>query len=96
MLLFGEMIDAARLYEMGLVNRLADGAEELERLASRFIGRAAALNPEGVKLTKALHRAARTMPRDDALAMGTQLNALIATSGTFDAAAEKFRRRDGD
>lgn len=96
MLLFGEMIDAARLYEMGLVNRLADGPEELARVATRFIARAATLNPEGVKLTKALHRAARSMPRDDALAMGTQLNALIATSGTFDAAADRFRKRETD
>jgi enoyl-CoA hydratase len=87
--LFGEVVGAERLYEIGLVNRLADDAGELESLTADFAGRLAALDPDAVALTRETFRAAENMPIDNALDMGKHLNQLLATSGWF---AEGARR----
>jgi enoyl-CoA hydratase/carnithine racemase len=81
--LFGEPVAAARLYEMGLINRLVDGEEALEQTAQEFARHIARLDPEAVKLTRETFRAAENMPIDNALDMGKHLNQLLATSGWF-------------
>lgn len=81
--LFGQPVEAARLYEMGLINRLADGPEELAQTAQAFAGHIAGLDPDAVKLTRETYRAAENMPIDNALDMGKHLNQLLAASGWF-------------
>jgi enoyl-CoA hydratase/carnithine racemase len=91
--MMGQPVEASRLYEMGLINRLAEDADELAREAAAFTGRLAELDPSSIALTKELHRAAQNMPLANSLDMGKQLNSLIATSGVFDAAAKAFEAR---
>ncbi|HKK31664.1 MAG TPA: enoyl-CoA hydratase/isomerase family protein, partial [Alphaproteobacteria bacterium] len=50
--LFGEPVSAERLYEMGLINALADTDEALPVLAEDFVARLLKLNPAAVKQTK--------------------------------------------
>ena len=91
--MMGQPVEAGRLYEMGLINRLADDADDLDHVAAAFTGRFAELDPSSVALTKELHRAAVNMPLANGLDMGKQLNSLIATSGVFDAATKAFEAR---
>jgi len=72
---------ARRLYEMGLVNRVAADADELARIEGEFVAGLAALDPLAVKLTKETLRAAASMPYAEALTLGKQLNALLMASG---------------
>lgn len=89
--LFGELVEARRLYEMGLINRLAADANALETAARSFVDHLAGLDPAAVALTRETFRAAENMPIDNALDMGKHLNQLIAASGWF---AEGAKRRD--
>lgn len=77
---------ARRLYEMGLVNRVAADAGELARIEGEFVAGLAALDPLAVKLTKETLRAAASMPYAEALTLGKQLNALLMASGRIAAA----------
>lgn len=88
--MLGQPIPAARLYEIGLVNRIADGSDALEETVSDFVDQVVALEPEAVALTLELHRAAASLGRADALAMGKQQNALIAASGMLERAMKRF------
>lgn len=90
LLVFGDLVDAERLYAMGLINRLADDGEALAEIESEFVGRLLERDPVSVTLTKESHRATVNMPLDDALAMGKQLNTLIAASGRLEEAAQSF------
>lgn len=81
LLLSAGMHGARRLYEMGLVNRVAAGAGELERIEAEFVAGLVALDPLAVKLTKETLRAAASMPYAEALTLGKQLNALLMASG---------------
>ena len=90
LLVFGDLVDAERLYTMGLINRLADDADDLTRIEAEFVGRLLERDPHAVALTKESHRASVNMPLDDALVMGKQLNALIAASGRLEEAARSF------
>jgi enoyl-CoA hydratase/carnithine racemase len=91
--MMGQPVKAERLYEMGLINRLADDPADLDRVAGEFVGRLSELDPSAVTLTKEIHRAATNMPLVNGLDMGKQLNSLIATSGVFDAAAKAFEAK---
>lgn len=88
--MFGEPIPAERLHALGLINRLAEDAAELARIEAEFVGRIASLDPGAVKATRDLFRAAETMPLENALDMGCNLNLLIEASGTFAAAGRKL------
>jgi enoyl-CoA hydratase/carnithine racemase len=81
--LFGEPVAAARLYEMGLINRLSEDQDSLDREAGQFAAHLAGLDPDAVRLTRETFRAAENMPIDNALDMGKHLNQLLATSGWF-------------
>lgn len=72
---------ARRLYEMGLINRVAADAGELARIEGEFVASLVALDPLAVKLTKETLRAAASMPYAEALTLGKQLNALLMASG---------------
>jgi enoyl-CoA hydratase/carnithine racemase len=95
--LFGDLVEATRLYEMGLVSRLADGPEELAEIEADFVGRLAALDPHAVALTREMFRAAETMPLDNALDMGKHLNSFLSASGWFAEGGRKFaaQKKDG-
>ncbi len=98
--MLGEFIEAPRLHQMGLINRLAADAEELTRIEVDFVAALVALDPHAVALTKETHRAAASMPLEDALVMGKHLNALLAASGRIDEGAQAFaarrkRKKDG-
>ena len=77
---------ARRVYEMGLVNRVAADAGELARIEAEFVAGLAALDSLAVKLTKETLRAAASMPYAEALTLGKQLNALLMASGRIAAA----------
>ncbi len=89
-LLFGDLIPARRLYEVGLINRLVAGAEALHQVAQQFVGNLVALDPDAVRMTKESHRASRNMPLLDALEMGKLGNALIAASGRMEQAMQGY------
>ncbi|MBT4488533.1 MAG: enoyl-CoA hydratase/isomerase family protein [Rhodospirillaceae bacterium] len=89
-LMFGDLIPARRLYEVGLINRLVEGAEALSQVAQQFVGNLVALDRDAVRMTKEAHRAARNMPLLDALEMGKLGNALIAASGRMDEAMQGY------
>jgi enoyl-CoA hydratase/carnithine racemase len=86
---------ARRLYEAGLINRLAKDAGELEDIEAEFVADLVALDPSAVKLTKETARASNAMPLGEALLMAKQLNALLAASGRIDEAVERFAKSKG-
>ncbi|MFL2987731.1 MAG: enoyl-CoA hydratase/isomerase family protein [Candidatus Poriferisodalaceae bacterium] len=88
--LLGEAISARRLYEMGLINRLAEDPEELSEVANTFISHLTTLNPTAVRAAKEIHHAARNMPLADALVMGAQQNSLISASGWLTEGMKKY------
>ena len=90
LLVFGDLVDAERLYGMGLINRLVEDSAMLVETETAFVERLLERDPHAVMLTKESHRAAVNMPLDDALAMGKQLNTLIAASGRLEEAAKTF------
>lgn len=90
--LFGKRVKASRLYEMGLINDLADGSEELSALEASFCGHLAGLAPDAVAYTRESFRAAEYMPLDNALDMGKQLNQLLGTGGWFAAAGARYAK----
>ena len=91
--LFGEEVGAERLFAAGLINRLAEDTADLAKLEEEFVGRLAALDPQAVKFTRDIFRAAETMPLDNALDMGRQLNQLIAATGGFAKAGQKLSQK---
>lgn len=93
-LLFGDLIEADRLHEALLINRLVDGSEALHQAADDFCARLAALDVDAVRMTKELHKATLNMPLDDALTMGKHANALIKASGRLDEAAARHAARN--
>ncbi|MCP5029590.1 MAG: enoyl-CoA hydratase/isomerase family protein [Actinomycetia bacterium] len=93
--MLGQPIPATRLYEQGLINRIAPGSEALRATADQFMAALVALDPDAVAMTLEIHRAARNMPLADALTMGKQQNALIAASGMLDRAMRRFAERKG-
>ncbi len=81
--LFGQPVEAARLAEAGLINRLVDTADDLDAAVDGFVGRILELDPVAVRQTVETYRAARTMPLEQAFTMGEHLNQLIEATGGF-------------
>lgn len=92
LLMFGDLVGAERLWQMGLINDLAADDEALDVMAADWITRLLALDAEAVALTKENHRLARHAPLSDALTAGAQQNALLNASGKFREGAERFRQ----
>lgn len=95
LLLSQDVVPARTLHELRLLNRLLPDAAALDAAAADFAGRLAALDPLAVRQTKEMHRAARGLPLDDALAMATQLNALLVAGGRFRQGADRLAQRKG-
>jgi enoyl-CoA hydratase/carnithine racemase len=92
-LLSAETFPAEHLFQNRLINALADGPAELQRMVDDMTARLAALDPVAVKLTKDAHRMAAAMPVSEAIVMGGQLNALLMSSGRITAARDKLKRK---
>lgn len=91
-LLSADTFTTAHLAANRLVNHVADGTAELERIAAEVAARLASLDPVAVKLTKDAHRMASSMPLSEAIVMGRQLNALLMSSGRITAARDRLQR----
>ena len=89
-LLSARTVSAARLFEAGLINRLAANSQALAEAESEFVAGLLELDPVAVKLTKETHRATAAMPPGEALLVAKQLNALLAASGQIDKAVQRF------
>ena len=89
-LLRARTVSAARLFEAGLINRLAANSQALAEAESEFVAGLLELDPVAVKLTKETHRATAAMPPGEALLVAKQLNALLAASGQIDKAVQRF------
>jgi enoyl-CoA hydratase/carnithine racemase len=92
LLLSADSFSAERLHGMGLVNRLADGPEALQKVADDMVQGLVDLEPVAVRLTKETLRAVSAMPLGEALTVSKQLNALLMASGRIEKAAEIFAR----
>lgn len=92
LLLSSDMVSAARLNEMGLINRLAADADDLTRIEGTFVAGLVGLEPIAVRLTKETLRAVSTMPLGEALSVAKQLNALLMASGRIDKGAAFFAK----
>lgn len=92
--MLGETISADRLNAAGLINRLAEDAQDLAKLESEFVGQLAKLDPRAVKQTRDIFRAAEQMPLDNALDMGRQLNQWTAAMGGFAKAGRTLAGKD--
>ena len=69
--MFGDMATAERLWEVGLVNELADGSDALAESVRAFTDRIVKLAPLAVKQTLETFRATELMPIDQGLTMGS-------------------------
>ena len=90
--IFGQPVPAQRLYNVGLINRLAADAEKLEEIEMEFVGHIVGLDPRAVKFTRDIFRAGENMPLDNAFDMGRQLNQLIGAVGGFAKAGRSLRK----
>jgi enoyl-CoA hydratase/carnithine racemase len=91
--MFGELVDAERLMTAGLVNRLAEDLDDLNRIRAAFIGRILELDATAVRQTIETFRAARDMPLTGSMTLGRHLNQLLDASGAFARGSEKFADR---
>lgn len=90
--LFGALETAERLFEAGLVNRIADGPEGLAVTEAEFVDHILKLDPVAVRQTIAAYRAAEAQPLEQALTAGITLNQLIEASGRFKAGGAAFKK----
>ena len=93
LLLSDDVFDAEHLYRVGLINRLAEDAEDLARQEKIMITGFLRLDQTAVKWTKDIHRIALGCSIDEALTVGSQMNSLMMASGRFARAAQRFAKR---
>lgn len=93
LLLSADTFDAEHLFRMGLINQLADGADDVAARTAETARRLAALDTTSVKLTKETHRAVAALPLNEGLTVGKHLNALLLCAGRFDEAARRHNAR---
>ncbi len=94
LLLTGDVIDARRAYELGLVNHLARPEDVLDE-ALRLANRIAANGPLALKVIKQIVRVAQTQTADDAWALQEELQASVFGSEDAKEGATAFvERRD--
>ncbi len=91
LLLSAATFDAARLQQMGLLNRVTDGEAALAAAEREFVDGLAALDATAVRLTKETFRAAIAMPYTESMTLGSQLNSLLMASGRIAEAAASYR-----
>jgi enoyl-CoA hydratase len=89
--ILGETVSAQRLYDLGLINRLAEDAAALECEAKSFIDTLIARDKVAIGQTKQLHRAARLGGLSSALNMGALINTQVALTGKFASAGSTLK-----
>ena len=89
--LFGDKVSAQRLYEVGLINELADGSDALVEHVYAFTDRLVKLAPLAIQQTLESFRAAKLVPIEQSLTMGLHLNQLLDASGSFAKGGESWR-----
>ena len=92
--MFGDIVTAERLYELGLVNQLVEAADGMSAAIEVFTDRILALNPAAVKETLESWRAAESVPPEQALTGGLRLNQLLDASGRFALPDPSFSNKD--
>ncbi|MFN2389293.1 MAG: enoyl-CoA hydratase/isomerase family protein [Actinomycetota bacterium] len=92
--LLGDTVDAAEAHRIGLVNRLCDNIDELDRVVAELAGRLAAAVPDAVRAIKAgLNDAsARSLPENLAVEAEDQA-ARLTSPDTIAALAQWLQRR---
>lgn len=90
--LFGALETAERLFDAGLVNRIADGTDGLAVARDDFVRHILSLDPLAVRQTVAAYRAAESQPLEQALTAGVTLNQLIEASGRFRQGGAAFKQ----
>lgn len=89
----GELVPARSLHSLGLVNLLAEGAEDdLPKAAREYALKLAALDPVSVAWTKETFLAVESAHIEDALITGKHLNLLLASSGKINEGAKRFSK----
>lgn len=91
--MFGDTVSAERLYEVGLVNELADGSDALAERVRAFTDKIVNLAPLAIKQTLETFRATELMPMEQGLTMGMHLNQLLDASGSFAKGGERLRNK---
>lgn len=91
-LMLGERIPAPRLYEVGLINRLAADADALQAARQALTASLRRRDPVAVRLARESLQAVSDMPLGEALRYGKTLNALLLSSGRIGMAADSLRK----
>ncbi|MBT6273431.1 MAG: enoyl-CoA hydratase/isomerase family protein [Chromatiales bacterium] len=81
--MFGELVGAERLYNAGLINRLAEDDDDLTAVEAAFVGRIEALDALAVRQTIETFRTSRALPISEAMTVGRHLNQLLDATGKF-------------
>ncbi len=92
MAILGETVVAERLYAMGLINRLAEDAGELEQMADNFISTIVSRDKIAIGQTKRLNRMVRHGSLSDALNAGSLINTQAALTGKFSGASKSLKK----
>ena len=93
--LFGDIVSAERLYEVGLVTELVDGGA-MSGAIDAFTDRILNLAPIAVRETLESWRAAESAPIEQSLTMGLRLNQLLDASGRFSLPNPSFSNKSDD
>ena len=92
LLLVGDRVDAARAYDMGLVNRVVPH-EELMAEANRWAGRLARNAPQAMAATKEVAVRSQALSFDDALRMGEAMRRLAGSTEDSREGVRAFREK---
>lgn len=92
-LMLGERIPAARLYELGMINRLAIDADALRAAEHELTSKLRRRDSAGIRLAREALRTVSDMPLNEALRYGKTLNALLLASGRIGMAASNLKKR---
>jgi len=93
LLFFGEVVDAERALAIGLVNRIADTAEEAVLLARQWCDKLAAGPAFAHAMTKQMLESEATMTLGDAIEAEAQAQALCMQHPDFAEAHEAFKAK---
>ena len=92
--ILGETILAERLHSIGLINRLVEDADALERETRNFTDIITSRDKIAIGQTKRLNRLTRQHKLGDALNMGSLINTQAALGGKFTQAGNSLKKRN--
>jgi enoyl-CoA hydratase/carnithine racemase len=93
LLFLGDVIDAEHALRIGLVNRVADDAEQAVALATEWARKLARGSVFGHAMTKQMLEAEATMALDDAIEAEAQAQAICMQHPDFRTAHEAFKEK---